>query len=241
MRVCALIPVYNEASHLRAVVKGCLKHVEAVFVVDDGSTDGSADLARAAGAVVLRHPRNLGKGVALKTGFREVLRDRAWDAVIVLDGDGQHHWDEIPKFLSAMNEGNYDIVVGNRMKDVRSMPVERTMTNWLSSRVLTALTGQKIRDSQCGFRLVKTSVLRNLVLKTRKYDTESEMLVEAARKGFRVGDVPIQTIYAGQKSSIHPVLDTLRFVRLAIGFLFQRIEPRPVARGRKGDLPHARF
>lgn len=240
MRVCALIPVYNEASHIRDVVTGCLKHVEAVFVVDDGSADGSASLARAAGAVVLRHPRNLGKGVALKTGFREILRDTTWDAVIVLDGDGQHNWDEIPRFLSAMNEGDYDIVVGNRMKDVRSMPVERTMTNWLSSRILTALTGQKIRDSQCGFRLVKTGVLGDVVLKTRKYDTESEMLVEAARKGFRVGDVSIQTIYAGQKSSIHPVLDTLRFVRLAIGFLFRSKAAKPMACGRKGENAHAR-
>jgi glycosyltransferase involved in cell wall biosynthesis len=240
MRVCALIPVYNEASHIREVVKGCLKYVEAVFVVDDGSADDSAQLAREAGAVVLRHPRNLGKGIALKTGFREILRDATWDGVVVLDGDGQHNPDEIPKFLSSMKQGSYDIVVGNRMKDVRSMPIERTTTNYLSSRILTALTGQKIRDSQCGFRLVKTSVLREVVLKTRKYDTESEMLVEAARKRFRVGNVPIQTIYAGQKSNIHPVLDTLRFVRLAIGFLFQSKGGKPMARERKGGNAHAR-
>lgn len=240
MRVCALIPVYNEASHIREVVKGCLNYAEAVFVVDDGSADGSAQLARVAGATVVRHPKNLGKGVALKTGFREVLRDTTWDAVIVLDGDGQHNWDEIPKFLSTMQAGAYDIVVGNRMRNIRSMPLERKTTNWLSSRILTALTGQKIRDSQCGFRLVKTSVLRELVLKTRKYDTESEMLVEAARKGFRIGNVPIQTIYAGQQSKIHPVLDTLRFVRLAIGFVFRGKGTRPVRSGRKEGNAHAR-
>jgi glycosyltransferase involved in cell wall biosynthesis len=221
MEVCALIPVYNEAPHLHDVIKGCLKHVKAVFVVDDGSTDGSGEIAKKAGAIVLRHSINRGKGVALKTGFRGILQEGKWDAVIVLDGDGQHNWDEIPMFISHSLEGGYDVVVGNRMRDIRSMPLERTTTNWLSSFILSALTRQEIKDSQCGFRLVKTDALNRLVLRTRKYDTESEMLVEAARKGFRIGNVPIATIYGDERSYIHPVLDTLRFVRVALKCAFR--------------------
>jgi len=221
MKVCALIPAYNEAPHLYEVVKGCLKHVKAVFVVDDGSTDGSGEIAKTAGAVVMRHPMNRGKGVALKTGFRGILREGKWDAVMVLDGDGQHNWDEIPMFISQSLKCGYDIVVGNRMKHIGSMPLERTTTNWLSSLVLSALTRQEIKDSQCGFRLIRTNVLKELVLRTRKYDTESELLVEAARKGFRIGNVPIATIYGDERSYIHPVLDTLRFVRVALRCAFR--------------------
>ncbi len=222
MNVCALIPVYDEAPHISEVVKGCLQHVKAAYVVDDGSTDGSGDIARKANAIVLRHPLNRGKGVALKTGFREILEQGKWDAVVVLDGDGQHNWDEIPKFISRCVTGGYDIVVGNRMKDISSMPVERTTTNILSSLVLSALAKQDIKDSQCGFRLIKTSVLKELVLRTRKYDTESEMLLEAARKGFCIGNVPIATIYRDERSYIHPVLDTMRFIRVALRCAFRR-------------------
>jgi glycosyltransferase involved in cell wall biosynthesis len=221
MEVCALIPVYNEAPHVGEVVRGALKHVKAVFVVDDGSTDRSGEIAERAGAQVLRHPINRGKGVALKTGFHHILQEAKWDAVVVLDGDGQHDWNEIPEFISHCLAGGYDVVVGNRMRDISSMPVERTTTNVLSSLILSALARQEIKDSQCGFRLIKTKVLKELVLKTRKYDTESEMLVEAARKGFRIGNVPIATIYGGQRSYIHPVLDTLRFARVALRCAFR--------------------
>ena len=225
MEVCALIAAYNEAPHIDKVVKGCLKHVKAAFVVDDGSTDGSGEIARKAGAVVIRHPINLGKGVALKTGFAAILEEGRWDGVVILDGDGQHDWEEIPKFISCLEEGRYDIVLGNRMRDVRSMPLDRKVTNWLSSGILSALTGQEIKDSQCGFRLVKTDVLQELVLNTRKFDTESEMLLEAASKGSRIGSVPIATIYGAEKSYVHPVVDTMRFVRVALRYVF-RARPR---------------
>ncbi len=230
MEVCALIPVYNEAPYIEKVVKGCLKHLIAAYVVDDGSTDNSGELARDAGAIVMRHPINRGKGAALRMGFAHIMKDERWDGIVVLDGDGQHDWEEIPRFISYLQKGGYDIVVGNRMRDVRPMPLSRKATNCLSSRILSTLTGQKIEDSQCGFRFVKTEVLKKLVLTTTKFDTESEMLVEAARKGFRVGNLPIPTIYGAEKSYFRPLLDTLRFLRVAAKYVF-----RPRATPRKAD------
>jgi glycosyltransferase involved in cell wall biosynthesis len=237
MKVCALVPVFNEAPHVGKVVTGSLAYVESVFVVDDGSSDRSGEIAREAGALVFRHSINCGKGEALKTGFAAILKEEKWDGVLVLDGDGQHDWNEIPRFVSCLVEGGYDIVLGNRMGDVQFMPLERKITNWLSSRVLSALTHQKIKDSQCGFRLIRTNVLKALALRTQRFDMESEMLLEAARKGFRIGDIPTATIYGTEKSSVHPVLDTLRFVLVALRYTFRAIGRHrgPCPNGSKND------
>ena len=230
MNVCALVPVYNESRFIGEVVKGCLHHVSVVYVVDDGSTDGSGAIAQQAGATVLRHPTNRGKGVALKTGFGRILREGRCDGVVTLDGDRQHDWNEIPKFLAYMQERRCDIVVGNRMGDVHIMPFRRRATNFLSSRVLSLITGQRIEDSQCGFRLIRTGVLKGLVLKTTDFDTESEMLVEAARRGARIGNLRIATIYGTETSSIRPIRDTWRFVRLAGRYLLQAERKRTVSK-----------
>lgn len=235
VEICALIPVYNETRHIEQVVKGCLKHVSRVYVVDDGSTDDSAAAAREAGATVLAHPTNQGKGAALKTGFNRILRDASWDGAVVLDGDGQHDWNEIPRFVSFLQRERCDIVVGNRMGDVRPMPFRRKASNFVCSRVLSSIAGQTIRDSQCGFRLIKVDILRRLVLKTTKFDTESEMLVDAARRGAKIGNLPIATIYGSERSSVHPVLDTWRFIRLAAKSLFpSRSRPIGSTAERKG-------
>lgn len=236
MEVCALIPVFNEAPYVERVVRGCLRHVRAVFVVDDGSTDGSGQVARKAGAIVLTHPVNRGKGAALKTGFAAVLDERTWDAIVILDGDGQHDWNEIPRFVSCLTVGDYDIVLGDRMGDVRAMPLRRKVTNWLTSRILSALTSRKITDSQCGFRLLKTELLRGIVLKTTKFDTESEILLEAARKGVRIGTVSVATIYGSETSYVHPVPDTLRFVRVGLKYVFwRRARPKKEAPKRNNE------
>lgn len=221
VEICALIPAYNEARHIERVVKGCLKHLSAVYVVDDGSTDRSGEIAREAGAIALRHSANLGKGAALKTGFARIMEEGRWDGVIVLDGDGQHDWEEIPRFLSCLEREKHDIVLGNRMGDTRPMPFRRKATNCLSSRILSVLTGQRIEDSQCGFRLMRTEVLERLALRTTKFDTESEMLVQAGRKGFRLGNLRIATIYGAERSHVRPVVDTLRFLRVAAKYVFR--------------------
>jgi glycosyltransferase involved in cell wall biosynthesis len=185
--------------------------------VDDGSSDRTAEAAERSGAIGIRHLENLGKGGALKTGFARVLAD-GFDAVITLDADGQHDPSEIPRFLRA-SEGGAHVVVGCRMDDVSTMPWIRKWTNQATSAVLSRLAHVRIRDSQSGYRLIRAEVLQDLELVSNRYDLESEILVRAARRGFRIAEVPIRTIYAGGPSSIRPGVDALRFVRLVLRLL----------------------
>lgn len=153
--------------------------------------------------------------MALNTGYAYAVRE-GYDAVITLDGDAQHDPEEIPTFLEAAEATGAHIVLGCRMSDVTDMPPLRQWTNRTTSRFVSRLAGQDIRDSQTGYRLIRREVLKAVHCITRNYDAESELLIKAGRKGFRITEVPIATIYHGGKSSIHPVLDTLRFIRLVL-------------------------
>ena len=215
MRTLALIPCYCEEAHVADVVRKAQACVDEVLVVDDGSDDATSERAREAGAVVIRHVRNRGKGVALNTGYAYAVRE-GFDALITLDGDDQHDSREIPKFLEAAADPDVHIVLGCRMSDVADMPWIRRWTNRNTSRVVSWLAGQTIRDSQTGYRLIKREVLKNVHCTTRNYDAESEILIKACRKGFRVKEIPIATIYRGGKSHINPLIDTLRFIRLIL-------------------------
>ncbi len=214
-----LIPAFNEEAAVGAVVKGALKYAGRVLVVDDGSSDRTGRAAAAAGAEVIRHPENRGKGGALRTGLR-ALAGRGSDPVIVLDGDGQHDPNEIPDFLAEARRSGAGIVVGNRMASSSSMPRVRYWTNRVMSAVISRLTGVEIPDSQCGYRLVAAGVIGKLSFSTSNYDTESEMLIEAARKGVAISSVPVRSIYSGQASRIRPGRDTVRFLRLVFRHLF---------------------
>jgi glycosyltransferase involved in cell wall biosynthesis len=234
MRLCALIPAYNEASHIARVVRGCAEHVDEVLVVDDGSHDKTAGLAEAAGATAIVHKRNAGKGAAIRTGFTYV-RGHEFDAVVLLDGDGQHDWNEIPRFVEASERTGASVVLGDRMGAVAQMPALRRWTNRATSRIISRLARQQIPDSQCGFRLLRTEVLADLDLKTANYETESEMLLQAAAAGHRIESIPVRTIYNAAPSRIHPVRDTWRFLKLALRALALRAFARRVMRGRKRE------
>lgn len=209
-----LLPGYNVARHLPALVAALGEHVPAwpLLLVDDGSADGTADAARQIGLDVVEHPHNRGKGAALATGFDAAL-ERGAPAVLCMDSDGQHLPAEAPRFAEAWR-GGLDVVVGNRMGDNATMPWLRKRTNEFTSRVISALAGCRIEDSQSGYRLLSAPVLERLVLECERYDAESEMLIKAGAMGFRIGSVPISTVYGDETSSIHPFTDTLRFTRL---------------------------
>jgi glycosyltransferase involved in cell wall biosynthesis len=192
-----------------------------VLVVDDGSEDGTGRAAREAGAAVVRHDVNLGKGAALKTGF-DYAAGHGYDAIVTMDGDLQHDPAAIPAFLEALRSDRGDIVVGSRMRAVGDMPGIRVWTNRTTSRVVSRLAGQDIPDSQSGFRIMRTSAVAGLPLVTRRYDTESEVLIRAARRGARIASIPIESIYTGGVSHINPCVDTLRFLRLVLRSLFWR-------------------
>jgi glycosyltransferase involved in cell wall biosynthesis len=218
--VVALIPAYNEAGRVGDVVRRTRAQVARVVVVDDASADGTGDEAGAAGAEVLRHPANRGKGAALTTGFAR-CREMDCEWIVLLDADGQHDPADIPKLLAMRGDGS-TLVVGNRMAATRAMPWPRCIANRVSSRILSRLCGQPVPDSQCGFRLLHRSVLDAIKFTTQHYECESEMLILAARAGYRIASAPVRTIYGGENSHIRPWQDVCRFFRLVLRYRRQR-------------------
>jgi glycosyltransferase involved in cell wall biosynthesis len=210
----AVIPAYEEEKHIEDIVRRALAQLDHVLVVDDGSTDRTADRARAAGAEVTVHPQNRGKGETIKTGLRHWL-DRGFEFVIVLDADGQHRPEEIDRFLAAaISASEPKLVLGNRMNNVAHMPWIRQIVNRYMSRKISRLCGQNIPDTQCGFRLVHRQLIPELLGGADRFEYETEMLILACRNGCRVESIPISTVYSDEVSSIHPVRDTLRFFKL---------------------------
>ncbi len=216
--VAALIPAYLERRHIAQVVRRTLPYVGEVLVIDDGSGDETADRAEAAGARVLRHARNQGKGAAIKTGFRDLVK-RNFTHIMMLDADGQHLPEEIPRFLAEASQTDAQMILGSRMEDTSGMPPLRRLTNRAMSRVISRICRQPIPDSQCGFRLLHVDIVPFLFCPSNAYEYETEMLFIAARSGHRISSVPVSTVYADETSKIRPVRDSLRFARLVVRYL----------------------
>jgi glycosyltransferase involved in cell wall biosynthesis len=218
--VCALIAAFNEAATIAAVVSGVAPHVDHVVVVDDGSTDGTASLAAAAGAEVVRHPTNQGKGAAIRSGLQVVLA-RPFSHVLLLDGDGQHDPQEAPRLIAAAEAAGADLVIGERPFSKATMPRSRYYTNTISSWVISKVfIGTTVGDAQSGYRLVAADCLRSLRLSGRGYEIETEMLIKLTRSGARVGRVPIGLRYGHSRSKLRPLRDTTRTCFLAVRYRF---------------------
>jgi glycosyltransferase involved in cell wall biosynthesis len=219
--VLALIPAWNEVPRIGPVVEAARARLP-VLVVDDGSHDDTVAVAEAAGATVVRHPRNQGKGVALMTGFNWAL-ERGYEAVITLDADGQHDPAEILKFVSAYEAGAGDLIIGRR--DFSQTPFPRRYTNpifgaWLFSWAL----GARIYDSQSGYRLYSRRFLQVLDLTTTGFELEIEVIIQAVCEGVRIGWVDIRTIYGvGEVSYFHPLKDSARFLGMVWHAWRQRV------------------
>ena len=211
MRVVALIPAWNVGPHIGPLIRQIRSYLEEVIVVDDGSTDDTAEKARSAGATVLRHAGNLGKGKAIQTGF-QYIQTLEVEGCLLLDGDGQHSPEDIPAFLKAAETGA-DVIVGNRMGRSDQMPFVRRWTNRVMSFVLSRMAHVDIPDSQCGFRYLRKSVLSKLTLEASRFEIDSEILVEASRNRCRIVSVPVRVLYQSEKSAIRPIRDTRRFLR----------------------------
>ncbi|MBV9392564.1 MAG: glycosyltransferase family 2 protein [Verrucomicrobia bacterium] len=217
----AIIPAFHEEKFIGQVVQQVLEQVTAALVVDDGSNDTTTERAAAAGARVIQHQANLGKGAALKTGIREGVR-LGYSFFLFLDGDGQHDPGDIPAFFRAMNETKADLVVGNRMGDLGSMPLIRRWTNKVMSWQISLLCGMNLPDSQCGFRLARKEVIDVLLAPTEHFDFETEIILLASRQGYKIQFVPVRTIYAQQRSKIRPLRDTLRYLHLITRYSVKR-------------------
>ncbi len=234
MMVCVLIPAFNEAGTIAQVVSGVRALVPdaSIIIVDDGSTDDTAGRAAAAGATVLRHAQNRGKGHAVRTGLAHVLAptatatatatltpSRPCTHVLLMDGDLQHRPEDAPRLLDAARTTGADVVVGERVFDKAQMPRSRYYANVVGSWALSSFIGSSIKDSQSGFRLIRCDVLRGLTLESTGYEIETEMLIKLARRGARMVSVPV-TLHYGAKSKLRPVRDTTRTCFLAVYYRF---------------------
>jgi glycosyltransferase involved in cell wall biosynthesis len=204
-RPAALVPAFDAAATVPTVVRGLLRFVRRVLVVDDGSTDATAKEAVRAGAEVLRLPENKGKGTAVRAGLHRLLATDATHVAFV-DGDGQHDPQDLPALLAAAREGE-PFVIGSRMADSDATPAYRFRTNEIGSKILSRMTGLTIEDGQSGYRVLSADLLRRLHLNARGYIIETEILLKAARHVRRVRHVPVRAIYGGP-SHYRPFKDT---------------------------------
>jgi glycosyltransferase involved in cell wall biosynthesis len=212
-KTCAVvIPCFNEGAAIAPLVAAVRQYLPSVLVVDDGSTDDTSNLAGGAGAVVVSHRRNLGKGAALRTGLSLALK-QGFEWALTLDGDGQHAPEDLPALLRCAGQTGASLVIGNRMHNARAMPWMRRQVNCFMSRQLSRRAGRHLPDTQCGLRLIHLGTWASLSLNTEHFEIESEMLMSFLAAGRRVEFVPIRVIRSGRSSHIQPVTDSLRWLR----------------------------
>ncbi len=195
MRVIAVIPAYNEATRISGVVLDAKKYVDTVIVVDDGSTDGTGNVALAAGATVLWHLENSGAGAATMTGV-EAARLMGADAVVTLDADEQHDAKEIPLVLEPILSGSCDVVFANRFGRRNQIPAIRRLFNFLGNIVSFLATGLWVADSQCGYKAFGPKAVRELQLRMSGYEFCTEIVREASRHRWRIAEVPVKVLYS---------------------------------------------
>jgi len=209
-RIAAAIPAYQAGPSVAAVVGGALAQVSEVLVVNDGSTDATAEEACRAGARVISFPSNRGKGAALAAAFADLF-GRGYAGVITLDADGQHLPEEIPKLLEVAAAGE-DLVLGVRDHLFGSMSAVRRASNRLSSKAISFAAGQRLNDIQTGFRFYSRRLIETVGFPEARFEAESAVVVRAARRGFRVVTVPVRLGFADGRTTSHyrPLIDSLR-------------------------------
>lgn len=222
MKIITIIPAYNEEDTIKSVVLAALKYSH-VLVVDDGSKDHTAKLAKEAGAQLIKHKTNQGKGAAIKTGLREALHNN-YEVMVVMDGDGQHDPQHIPSLASGIEQ--YDLMLGTRFKkDIpHNMALQRRWSNRLTTALLNLVTGYHLTDSQCGFRAISPAAASVFInIPYDDYIFESETLYQAYKQHMPIGEKPIPCTYRGEKSYISGV-NVLNYMIFIFKLLFRKIK-----------------
>lgn len=216
-----IIPAYNAEKTIRILIQELIDFGfprKDILIVDDGSADRTADAARQAGALVLRESVNRGKGYALRRGFARAV-ELGWKTVITLDADGQHRVDEIARLLNA--NPACALVIGCRQQDRAQMPWPRALINRTTSLVISLLSRRYFPDVQSGYRRIDLGMIRRLPLRMEGFQIDPELSYHAARRGYRIGFVPVTAVYNGGPSYIKPLPDTGRFLNMALRFLWR--------------------
>jgi len=208
-----ILAAWNESEMVGTVVKDLRDMNLNVLVVDDGSTDNTSEIAKEAGALVIRHETNLGKGQALADGYRYAFKE-GYDAIVTMDADGQHDPQDVPRFFDAYDRTGIPVLIGNRIRDREHMPRVRRITNRMMSHMLNRKMTQYVPDTQNGFRLYQTDVVMMVIPETQGFAAESEILLTLDEIDIRMGSIPISAHYHGEKSHIRPIHDTRLFFKM---------------------------
>lgn len=222
-KICVLIPAYNAGRTIARVIDKlqALAFTKTILVINDGSLDDTRKVAQRTGVTVISHSKNSGKGAALRTGFDHCKY--LADIVVTVDADDQHEVSRIPDLLQSLVQKKLALVIGTRSMDLKIMPWPRVLSNFFSSLIVSCFCGQKISDSQSGFRAIEIRMLQKVQLKTNHFDTETELLLKTAHLGFKIGACPIPTVYFDQGSTaIRPLTDLMRFIFLILKTIFRR-------------------
>ncbi len=211
MKIGIMIQTFNESREISRLAKEIKEQKLFILVVDDGSCDNTPQIAACAGAVVLKNEVNQGKGACLVRGFNYALENN-FDAVVTMDGDGQHLPEDLFNLIHAAECSKSDMFIGNRMLKTKNMPALRIATNKFMSWIISRIAGQDIPDTQCGFRLIRKDLIGKLATESSRFEVESEILIKASAAGVKILSVPIETLYGNEASQINPFWDTCRFI-----------------------------
>ena len=205
----ACIPAYNEEKPIGDVIKKSLNYVDKVIVCDDGSKDKTSDAAKKAGAHVIKHQKNRGKGAALQSLFDYTKKSNA-DIMVTIDGDGQFLPEEIPKLIVPILEMKSDIVIGYRFEDDSEMPYYRKVGNKFLDKFSSLAAELPVRDTQSGFRAYSKKAIQSIKFTSDGFGADSEILVDASRKGLKFSEEKVTVLYdtGGKTSTKNPVRHT---------------------------------
>ncbi len=221
MKLAILIPAFQAEKTISTIlseigkITTTIQDEVIIVVINDGSTDATEKIATNFPIKFLKHNTNKGKGAALKTGFAFAINQNV-DAVLTIDADLQHETIYIKQFINEFKKGNFDLIIGNRINRFTNMPIHRQLSNLVTSFLVTAKSKIKIPDSQSGYRIISTKILKTISLNHDGFILETELLIKAARANFRIGSIPISTIYSNNKSHMTNWKSTLEFIKLII-------------------------
>lgn len=222
-KILVVIPAFNEEENIEKLILKLKKilPLNNVLVIDDGSKDGTYNIClkyKGEGLKILKNDKNIGKGGTLRRGFKYALKNH-YQGVITLDADLQHPPELIKKFIEKLKTAKCDMIIGSRKKEFSKMKFDRYLSNRLTTLFLSLLVRKKLLDSQSGFRYISTKILKKLNLRTSNYQTESEILIQSVKKGFKICWVDIPVVFS-KSSKIDKLKDTLRFIKMFMYYAF---------------------